>query len=488
MSDNPQKVRYCGFENCKARMSAIAKDPHILCPSHVGWQCSSNQRCDICKDWEDSRMFEYMKLQEGKARKKVSKEKRRQQKSADGKSEHLMSPSSCSSSDMGEKVPCSVVDKSDRQKLDSSVDIRQKLDSSVDIRPSTSNITPSVVPPPNVSRISLGQSSEVPTEVLKLGSIGDVEPALREEAGEYPSRLGQPLQKLAMGKVGECHTPSSAGVSRRSRGSSVMFTSGMYSALRGVLDEHEKASRKEKMRVMFDHLMEIDPSLSESFVSGKSRRSRRDSGKTDRSRGSAVSYYKPTDKPYQSSDVEKTPGTSGSKMEEKIGLDKVGDKLELTKEWARMVQTGGVVLKSSVQCFYRDKDGSPRVVVPPTERSGGKLTRVQKLGQVALSAGLESTSLRNVSSGVGGTGSQPQGSEGVVSNVNQFYDQNKSIVLSPKESQALSPSAGEIVGSVRRSCPKPPSPPDRLSLLARLVRRHRGAGEGGRSTIEENFA
>ena len=60
-----------------AVLSAMEKDPHILCPSHTGWQCSQNQRCDVCKEWSEDRMLEHIKLQEGTTRRKVSKEKQR---------------------------------------------------------------------------------------------------------------------------------------------------------------------------------------------------------------------------------------------------------------------------------------------------------------------------------------------------------------------------------------------------------------------------
>ena len=107
MSDEPTKVRYCSFADCKTRMSALVKDPHLLCPNHIGWQCNNELRCETCKEWSESRMAEYTKLQVGKARKKIDKEKRRARRlaantSAVGRPAHSFSPSSVSSEDRGE--------------------------------------------------------------------------------------------------------------------------------------------------------------------------------------------------------------------------------------------------------------------------------------------------------------------------------------------------------------------------------------------------
>ena len=102
------KVRYCASENCTFRMSSIEKDRHVLCPSHTGWQCTWDTRCNVCKEWTDSEMKEYLRLQQGKARKKVYKDRKRALKLATGETSndrppHSLSPSSSSS--MGETVP-----------------------------------------------------------------------------------------------------------------------------------------------------------------------------------------------------------------------------------------------------------------------------------------------------------------------------------------------------------------------------------------------
>ena len=112
MSDDSKvRVRICAAENCTVRMSSIEKDRHVLCPSHTGWQCTWDVRCNICNDWTDSQMREYLRLQEGKARKKAYKERKKTLKLAAGETTedrhaHSLSPSSLSSQSLiGETVP-----------------------------------------------------------------------------------------------------------------------------------------------------------------------------------------------------------------------------------------------------------------------------------------------------------------------------------------------------------------------------------------------
>ena len=110
------RVRTCAAETCTVRLSSIEKDEHVLCPIHTGWQCSFDTRCDICRNWSDVKMKEYLKLQAGKARRKVYKEKKKAEKLAAGETSaeghaHSLSPSSLSSSQdiSGETVPSPVL-------------------------------------------------------------------------------------------------------------------------------------------------------------------------------------------------------------------------------------------------------------------------------------------------------------------------------------------------------------------------------------------
>ena len=56
-----KSVRFCSFEGCKVRLSAIDVDAHTLCPAHVGFLCEWDRRCDTCKEWTDSAMSLYLK-------------------------------------------------------------------------------------------------------------------------------------------------------------------------------------------------------------------------------------------------------------------------------------------------------------------------------------------------------------------------------------------------------------------------------------------
>ena len=86
------KVRYCAAGNCTFRMSSIDKDRHVLCPSHTGWQCTWDTRCDVCREWPDSVMREYVKLQQGKVRKKVYKDRKRAERLAAGETSNDRPP------------------------------------------------------------------------------------------------------------------------------------------------------------------------------------------------------------------------------------------------------------------------------------------------------------------------------------------------------------------------------------------------------------
>ena len=99
MADGQNKIRICARQGCKTRMSAIEKDSHLLCPSCTGSGCDLEHRCSVCCDWPKDKMVRYVQLQEGKARKKVYKDKQKSLKLSDGSSAttkgavHSLSPS-----------------------------------------------------------------------------------------------------------------------------------------------------------------------------------------------------------------------------------------------------------------------------------------------------------------------------------------------------------------------------------------------------------
>ena len=112
------KIQSCAFTGCNFRMSSVDKDPHLLCPAHVGWLCSLDQRRDTCKDWPDDQMKAYCKLQQEKARKKAHRDRKKlaaqvgseQQTAVTLGHAHLMSSSESSfDSSHGKIVPISPV-------------------------------------------------------------------------------------------------------------------------------------------------------------------------------------------------------------------------------------------------------------------------------------------------------------------------------------------------------------------------------------------
>ena len=121
---------------------------------------------------------------------------------------------------------------------------------------------------------------------------------------------------------------------------------------------------------MLQSLMSSDPSFKGSLSSARSGRSSRAS-RTDRSQRSKTeeqgkSAVEPNRSSVTRESLEVVPIASGSRDSP--------NKLELTREWARMVQTGGVKVKYGTSCYFKDKEGVERFVNPPTEsRSGGGL-------------------------------------------------------------------------------------------------------------------
>ena len=59
----PKKnVRSCSTAECKARMSSLDIDPHLICVSCRGGRpCNLDERCVTCVDWSDERMNAYVK-------------------------------------------------------------------------------------------------------------------------------------------------------------------------------------------------------------------------------------------------------------------------------------------------------------------------------------------------------------------------------------------------------------------------------------------
>ena len=201
----------------------------------------------------------------------------------------------------------------------------------------------------------------VPCGVFPLASQGSEDPAPLTVAGERPSHTGQPPQALATPKLGDvARTPST---SRSKYSGSQVLTPGAYNALRAVLDEHEDASKEEKMHLMLSKLMSSDASFHGSLTGSRSYRSR-----SERTHGSPRSVKNSTESAMHVSltraKVDVTPRAGCSRGSP--------NRLELTRDWARMVQTGGVTVKEGTSCYFKDSQGIDRFVEPPTgSRSGG---------------------------------------------------------------------------------------------------------------------
>ena len=157
----------------------------------------------MCQDWPDTQMREYIKLTEGKARKKAYKDKQKALKAANETSDerhaHLLSPSSSSAASVvGEPVPVIV----DRPIIDSVNNIVNTGVGNSDKVLSACN--PSVNPPAVGVLDQLGQGPVVPCGDNSLALKGSLDLAPLMVAGEPPSHTGQPPQALATPKLVIC--------------------------------------------------------------------------------------------------------------------------------------------------------------------------------------------------------------------------------------------------------------------------------------------
>ena len=71
-SATPKKtIRTCNM--CRARMSGLEFDPHLICSVCRGQECTMADRCNECVEWVDSKMSAYVKHQKSLERKRKSK-------------------------------------------------------------------------------------------------------------------------------------------------------------------------------------------------------------------------------------------------------------------------------------------------------------------------------------------------------------------------------------------------------------------------------
>ena len=376
-------------------------------------------------------MRDYVRLTDGKARKKAYKDKVRAAKLAAGGPAHSLSPSSSSSfqSSMGETVPASEplsIPVKNLEQADVNVDskfvVNIPIGEGINLV-SKDNVacTPSDNPPAVGESGSLGQDPVVSCGNLSIASLGTLDLAPLTVAGEVPTHTSQPPQGLATPNLG-MKTPSTV----RSRVSSISkLTPGAFNTLKAVLDLHEGASRDEKMKLMYKSLMDSDSSFKGSLSRSRSCRSER-SVATQESRKSRGEGGKSADFSRKSSltrdKLEVTPIVGCSSQ--------TPNRMELTQEWARMVQTGGVTVKAGTSYFFKDKLGNDQYVIPPTDsRPGGGALR-QTLGSMAFSAAAESSPSGDVASGRAKKKSLSQGSGGG-GKKGEVSPQPSSVSLSP---------------------------------------------------------
>ena len=70
--------RYCGGENCHRKLPSADRDGHSLCDSCKTHFCTTDDRCDECREWDDTLFatFERCRLKRKRDR-MYSKEKGR---------------------------------------------------------------------------------------------------------------------------------------------------------------------------------------------------------------------------------------------------------------------------------------------------------------------------------------------------------------------------------------------------------------------------
>ena len=459
MADVSCKIRVCAADGCKNRMSSYEKDPHNLCPSCTGWLCNLDRRCVICADWSAARMKQYVQLQEGKARKKVYKDKQRSVRTGVGSgstmakcSAHSLSPSF--SSDDGKNVPSqSVFDQLDKDRQSEILNVNSP---SVD-----------VIAPPH----PLGSSSDLQIVSLEQGSVvlprcgesqsnegneflkrRDVDPLCTDVEkpvsrhvtglrGESSCSVGHPPQIPVMEQVElgsglasmeQFCTPAKTRYEKKSgsvssRGS---FSSEINSALRAILRDHKDSSDREKMRIMKEFLNQTDPSLSsyssftdrDKSLSVRTERSESARDRVDDAYGTGR-YYKSMESSHNISvsradetrrlvSVEVHASHSGKRSFAEPVASSSPKRVVLPKDWAMMVASGGALVREGFQYCFVDNSGQAHYVFPPSERSGKGELSGRGTEDVPLSLAQGISSSQAVSSGVVGAGLQPQGSGG----------------------------------------------------------------------------
>ena len=410
MADLPSKVRFCNSSGCMTRMSSVDKDRHLLCPKCTGWVCSLERRCDLCKEWSEEEMRAYCALMEMKERNKAYKAKQRAAKVTAGTAgdstvrgpAHLLSSSDDSIDDLGKKVPFSV----DRE-LDQPNIIRVDKPSIIPPSMSSVSLTQGLASLPGSSvAVGVDPLFTVDRELVPVSATG-----LRGESVSLADNHPQQGPSNDQVELGAGHfpqdifrTPANLGhkvmptSSGRSRGS---FSASMNSALRAIVRENQESSEEEVMRKLKEYLNKTDPSLS-SYSSERRKSSVAKSGTSSKksikvrdNSGEENAYYEPTEASFKVSQTHESQSELRKEIVEvevyrskseavkrsicDISSVPAGKKVKISRDLARMIETGGVKVRSDVRFFWVNKEGFSQFVMPASGRP--KQGKVSALGE-----------------------------------------------------------------------------------------------------------
>ena len=82
-STPPPKKSSKSCSSCHVRMSTKDFDTHIICIVCRGGDCNIDKRCDVCIDWPEERMAQYVSYQALLLKKRLSKDKLKSSKKVD---------------------------------------------------------------------------------------------------------------------------------------------------------------------------------------------------------------------------------------------------------------------------------------------------------------------------------------------------------------------------------------------------------------------
>ena len=88
--------RTCSTDGCKGRLAQVTLDPHSLCVPCRGIECSQSARCNVCREWDEATMADYLNHQE-----KLDKKRKAKKPASSVGSAGVPEPSSDDCNDVG---------------------------------------------------------------------------------------------------------------------------------------------------------------------------------------------------------------------------------------------------------------------------------------------------------------------------------------------------------------------------------------------------